>query len=57
MKLQSNGIVVRAGELFHPVLWNNRHLEASNQIWRWLMDLETSFMGYFIAFEAKINDF
>ena len=57
MKLQSNGIVVRAGELFHLVLWKNCHFEASNRIWRWLIDLETSFMGFFIAFEAKINDF
>ena len=57
MKLWSNGIAVMAGEFSNLILWKNRHFEAKNQIWRWLMDLETSFLGFIVAFKVKVNDF
>ena len=43
--------------IFYLILWKNRHFQTLNQMRRWLMDLETSFMGFIVTLEATISGF
>ena len=43
--------------IFFLLYYEKCHFQTLNQMRRWLMDLETSFMGFIVTLEAKISGF